>query len=425
MVRGKIRVLSHARPDSSKPFPPARGFDVFCLPIIDWGFRVQRPQQLLKQFAADGHRVFYAKTGFLGLDREPEVSELAERTWEVSLPGEHDFDFYSRTLAEETLEQSYSAILELAVSYRIRDAVLLVHYPSWEPLARAVADALRWRLVYDCMDEHTGFGTHGHETAADEERLIQEADLVLVTSRKLEERASRLRADVLRLPNAGEEQHFARLPPRHASPIASLPRPVIGYYGAISSWFDTDAVQEAASRHPDWSFALVGTRADPSSRRCRRCRTSSFPAKFRTPSFPRGSRPSTSARSRSGALRSRRRPTPSRSSSTSRPASPSSPEGFRSSNRTPMSSRCTRRRKISLRLSSRPSGKASRRVRPRTGGGASPARTPGRRATRSCASGSVRSPIASVAAFRRRSPCRERERPPWPAGRRRSAGSPG
>ncbi len=113
-VRGKIRLLSDARPDSSKPLPPARGFDVFCLPIIDWGFRVQRPQQLLKPFAADGHRVFYAKTGFLGLDREPEISEVGERIWEVSLPGEHDFDLYARSLAGETLEQALTAILELS-----------------------------------------------------------------------------------------------------------------------------------------------------------------------------------------------------------------------------------------------------------------------------------------------------------------------
>ncbi len=108
------------------------------------------------------------------------------------------------------------------------------------------------------MDEHTGFGTHGPETAADEERLIREADLVLVTSRKLEERMARLRSDLLRLPNAGDERHFGRLPSREGSPIGRLPRPVIGYYGAISAWFDADALRQAATRHPDWSFALVG-----------------------------------------------------------------------------------------------------------------------------------------------------------------------
>ena len=183
---------------------------------------------------------------------------MGERIWEVSLPGEHDFDLYSRSLGGETLEQALTAVLELSEQHRIRDAILLVQYPSWEPLARRLADALGWRLVYDCMDEHTGFGTHGEQTAADEERLIRGADLVLATSRKLEERLKRLRPDVLRVPNAGDERHFARLPARAASPLSTLPRPVIGYYGAISAWFDVEAVREAAERHRDWSFALVG-----------------------------------------------------------------------------------------------------------------------------------------------------------------------
>jgi GT2 family glycosyltransferase/glycosyltransferase involved in cell wall biosynthesis len=174
------------------------------------------------------------------------------------LPGEHDFDLYGDTLQGETLAQSYGAVRELAERLGIRDAILLVQYPSWEPLARALADSLGWRLVYDCMDEHTGFGTHGAQTAAEEERLIREADLVLVTSRLLEERIGRSRPDALRLPNAGEERHFARLPVRDATSLGKLPRPVIGYYGAISTWFDVAAVRAAAQRHPDWSFALLG-----------------------------------------------------------------------------------------------------------------------------------------------------------------------
>src|SRR5262250_3080786 len=33
--------------------------DVICFSIVDWSFRFQRPQQLMAQFAAGGHRVFY------------------------------------------------------------------------------------------------------------------------------------------------------------------------------------------------------------------------------------------------------------------------------------------------------------------------------------------------------------------------------
>ena len=112
--RGKIRLLSRTITESVAPPSPAGRFDVLCLPIIDWGFRFQRPQQLLSRFAEDGHRVFYAKTGFLGLDREPELRELRPRVFEVALPGEHDFELYSRTLSGETLSQAAEAIAELA-----------------------------------------------------------------------------------------------------------------------------------------------------------------------------------------------------------------------------------------------------------------------------------------------------------------------
>src|SRR5262245_13060133 len=36
--------------------------DVICFSIVDWSFRFQRPQQLMSQFAANGHRVFYLNT---------------------------------------------------------------------------------------------------------------------------------------------------------------------------------------------------------------------------------------------------------------------------------------------------------------------------------------------------------------------------
>ncbi len=115
-----------------------------------------------------------------------------------------------------------------------------------------------WPVLYDCLDEHTGFGTHGPTTADEEARLLAESDLVLATSRTLFDRVRTERADALRLPNAADVEHFTALPPREMSPLAPLPRPVIGYYGAISSWFDAEAVRLAAERHRGWSFALVG-----------------------------------------------------------------------------------------------------------------------------------------------------------------------
>ena len=177
----------------------------------------------------------------------------------MALPGEHDFEIYSRTLSGETLFQAAEAIAEIAERHRFgADAVIFVQYPSWEPLARELRERFGWRLVYDCMDEHTGFGTHGEDTAADERHLISEADLVVATSRPLLEKVRRIRPDVLALPNAGDAARFEALPARSSSPLSRLPRPVVGYYGAIAAWFDVASVAEASRRHPEWSFALVG-----------------------------------------------------------------------------------------------------------------------------------------------------------------------
>ena len=243
---------------------PARGFDVLCLPIIEWDFRFQRPQQLLAPFARDGHRVFYLKTGFLGLDREPVLRPLAGRIFEVALPGEFDFNLYGDSLEGETLRQALDGIGELAERHGIGETVCLVQYPSWEPLARLLRERYGWRIVYDCMDEHTGFGTHGPQTARDEERLLRDSDLVLVTSRTLLERIRPIRPDALRLPNAVDLERFSSLPPREASPLASLPRPIVGYYGAIAGWFDGQAVALSAQRRPSWSFVLIGHAKDAS-----------------------------------------------------------------------------------------------------------------------------------------------------------------
>ena len=154
---------------------------------------------------------------------------MRSRVFEVALPGEHDFDIYSGALSGETLSQTVGAIAELAERVRFTpDTVVFVEYPSWEPLARELRERFGWRLVYDCMDEHMGFGTHGEGTAADERRLISEADLVAATSRPLLEKVRRIRPDVLALPNGGDAARFEALPARNAGPLARLPRPVVG-----------------------------------------------------------------------------------------------------------------------------------------------------------------------------------------------------
>jgi GT2 family glycosyltransferase len=108
------------------------------------------------------------------------------------------------------------------------------------------------------MDDHSGFQVTHKEIAAREEELGKVSDLVVVSSQYLHRRWSPVHSSCVFIPNAGDYAHFSQLPPRASSPIANLPRPVIGYYGAIAEWFDAESVHQAATLHPEWSFVLIG-----------------------------------------------------------------------------------------------------------------------------------------------------------------------
>ena len=80
---------SRALPRAPSPAPLAAEnlYDVVCLPIIDWDFRFQRPQQLMSRFAAAGHRVFYVAQTFRPSGPPYEIREKRDNVFEVSLRG--------------------------------------------------------------------------------------------------------------------------------------------------------------------------------------------------------------------------------------------------------------------------------------------------------------------------------------------------
>jgi GT2 family glycosyltransferase len=139
----------------------------------------------------------------------------------------------------------------------IGPAVSLVHLPFWAALARRAWDECCWPMVYDCMDHHAGFSNTGSQMLGEERRLLEEARVVVVSSTPLLELHRPQRDGMLLVRNGADCAHFGAVPsPARARP--SEPR-IIGYYGAISDWFDSGLVADLAARRPDWRFVLVGS----------------------------------------------------------------------------------------------------------------------------------------------------------------------
>lgn len=232
-------------------------FDVIVLPIIEWDHRFQRPQHLASAFADDGHRVYYTRLTFGGWDAPWSMERARDNLWRVSLPGPADHNRFLQPLPGAAVDRCVEALLDLARAEGIAEAVIMVQQPFWAETALRLAERTGWKLIYDCMDEHDGLTALNQDIVAAENTLSRRSDLVVSTSRKLAQKHSALARRHVMLPNACEFEHFAQ-PGPGPDPLADLPGPIIGYYGAIMDWFDVDMIANAAERRPDWSFVLIG-----------------------------------------------------------------------------------------------------------------------------------------------------------------------
>lgn len=230
--------------------------DYFQWAVIDWHFRIQRPQHLARELAAAGHRVFYISNHFI--DRAApgfsvEALDAEGRLFQVHLHLAGSPAIYEAAPDETQREQLRAGIGELLTWTRSRACVSLVQHPYWLETAQLLPNRC---TVYDCMDHHGGFADNTQEVLAREHELMRNADLLVVTSDWLQAETAKCNPRSLMVRNACQYEHFCEPP----DDVFRDPRGrrVIGYYGAIAEWFDLDLLEKVARRHPDCLVLLVG-----------------------------------------------------------------------------------------------------------------------------------------------------------------------
>ncbi|MBC7928504.1 MAG: glycosyltransferase [Bryobacteraceae bacterium] len=240
----------------------AHQYDVVMLPIFDFEFRFQRPQQLAMQFARAGHRVFWVSPSRMlssASSHAYEISPVRNNIWEVNLRGPK-LHVYTGSLSPENAETLALSIRRLWSDAAIAEACVFIQFPFWRKLGTALKVLTGAPVVYDCMDDWQNWPTEpliSEANLADERSLVREADLLLVTATALMERHAQSSKRVALVPN-GTDFDFFHSAPSDEKLLASLPRPVVGYYGAIADWFDIQAVAEIAKQRPNYSLVIIG-----------------------------------------------------------------------------------------------------------------------------------------------------------------------
>jgi glycosyltransferase involved in cell wall biosynthesis len=116
--------------------------------------------------------------------------------------------------------------------------------------------------VYYCTDEWSSFSyVDKDEITKQEEALCRKVDLVFTTSRGLLEKKKVFNPEAHLASHGVDQAHFAKaLDP--ATPLAKelegLPHPIIGFFGLVQDWIDTDLLATIAEKRPDWSVVVLG-----------------------------------------------------------------------------------------------------------------------------------------------------------------------
>lgn len=253
-------------PDAAPGRPAGDEADLLFFPMTDWHTRIQRTQHLARTLAGLGHRCFYVNP-HLGrqfhqpypFSRKRRAKQLEPGVVEAHIHLPREPVFHHRALSGSETGQLVREIEALLDAHRSRRLLQIASLPLWLDAAKRLRERRGAALVYDCHDVLHGFRVIAPELIEAEDEMFRASDLVVFSSRHL------LESNVTRLPWLAEKSVLVRNAVDESwlrDPEAALPpasgQVVVGYVGALDFWFDTEAIELAARRHPEWRFELVG-----------------------------------------------------------------------------------------------------------------------------------------------------------------------
>lgn len=185
-------------------------------PTIDWNFLFQRPQQIMKQFAENGWKVYYINKTQCGKVKEEILSGL----WVY-----HNFSILLDDLKEVD--------------------VLYISCPEHHKLVEKIKAKV---VIYDYLDKFIQWDKY-------DSMMTEKADIVFATSQFLFEEKSKIHEEVYLIRNACDYDLFQK-DIKRPQDMKELKRPVVGMVGALGKWINRRLLTKIAAKY---TTVLIGT----------------------------------------------------------------------------------------------------------------------------------------------------------------------
>jgi glycosyltransferase involved in cell wall biosynthesis len=238
----------------------------------------------MRRFARAGNRLIFVNSISMGLpslghkDLLPRVARKlrsyarwARETEEgILVASPPTLPFFGSSLARWVNRVLLSAqVMTLARHSGVTAPILWIAIPTAADMIGRLGESL---VIYQVSDKYEA-NTMDHATDPAvirrlHERAVNAADIILYSGRKLFSEATLGRERSHLLEQAVDFEHWARVTAKGdralavAPEVARIPRPRLGYFGAIDPWLiDQELIKLAARERPDWQWIFIGNKA--------------------------------------------------------------------------------------------------------------------------------------------------------------------
>ncbi|MGA9997324.1 MAG: glycosyltransferase [Pyrinomonadaceae bacterium] len=258
------------------------GKSIICFGGEDWWYHHPHSKNhLMRRFARAGNKVIFVNSISMGLasltnkDLLPRIArklksyaKLARTTAEgITVVSPAALPFFGSRASRSANRRLLAAQIGMLARRRgLKRPILWIAIPTAVEMIGQLDESLVIYQVSDKYDANTM--DHATDPAAIRrmhERALESADLIFYSGRKLLEEETRARERSFLLEQAVDFEHWAKVGSGKlevAPEVAQIPRPRIGYFGAIEPWLvDQELIRRASTERPAWHWVFIGNRS--------------------------------------------------------------------------------------------------------------------------------------------------------------------
>lgn len=248
-----------------------RDENIICLSTAPWNYLWTRRQRFMDMLA-EQNRILYVDTirSVLAVFRNSELTikfllrirvervkgNLFVLSTPLGLPMQSYFSLIRRI--------NYFILYKLIKIWQRKLGFQDIVFWTYDPYSVEILKRLRPKLsIYDCIDEHSAYPYPGSKRYLKqrEAELCREVDIVFVTAKGLLKYKKPFNRNTFFVPNGVDFKHFSKAYYKRLKipyDIRNIPRPILGYVGAIADWIDLDLIEYLAKSEPRWSIVMIG-----------------------------------------------------------------------------------------------------------------------------------------------------------------------